>query len=63
MPAELQRTGEWLDIGGANWAGGFGTGRIEVRVATDDKVGWTWRPLTEDEKVKLLNLWNASHIR
>lgn len=62
MPAEVQRAGEWLDIGGTTKMG-FGLGRIEVREATDSSVGWKWRPLTEDEKVKLINLWNASHSR
>lgn len=59
MAAEEQKAGEWLDIGGTSRLIGFGTNGIEVRVATGP-VGWTWRKLTDDEKVKLLNLWNAS---
>lgn len=53
----IRKTGKWLDIGGASYAG-FGTAPLEVRVATG-ATSWEWRRLTEDEKATLLNLWNS----
>ena len=57
----MAKEGEWLQIGG--WSSGdFGKMPIEVRVSTGGE-GWSWRKMTDDEKKRLLELWNADQER
>jgi hypothetical protein len=50
------RVGDWLQIGGGS-GDGWGTGRVEVRVVTGPNT-WEWRPLSQEQKEKLLKLVN-----
>lgn len=57
----MQRDGVWLQIGGGN-GNGYGTAPIEVCVSKGGEA-WEWRKLTDAEKGRLIQLWNADQER
>ena len=53
-----QTKGDWLGIGGVS-SHGYGMGRIEVRVANNDRASWAWRNLTDEERSEILRHMSA----